>query len=412
MNIQKVRGTQDLLDLRWYNFIIQIITKNVSCHNFAPIQLPILENEILYTHALGQSSDVVNKEMFTVQTQGESKMCLRPEGTAGTIRAFIENQAELTTPWKVYTCGPMFRYERPQKGRWRQFDQFNLELIQTKSMLHDIEFLVMLDTIFTQELKLDYLLKINYLGNNEELNNFTQYFAGFLQAHLDELCQLCQQRSQHNALRALDCKNPACQSIFPQARRLSDFWQAESKQTWQTIQEHLTLHNVNYHIAPELVRGLDYYRGMVFEFTSPLLGSQSTFAAGGRYCFNLPGATEINAIGAGIGVGRLELLCRENTRLSLPEPAQLIVFLPLDAEQESVTLQWANRLREKGFKIEILPADMSLKSRMKKANAWQAQRAVFMGSQETALGKAKVRNLITGEEHMLNWQELLAQLNG
>src|SRR3990167_5936931 len=231
MMISKVKGTQDFTDLKLYNFTINKIFSWLKDHNYQQISTPILEHLELFKRSLGTGTDVVNKEMFLIQ-QGEDKkdqICLRPEATAPAIRAFIENGIQ-TVPWKVFSEGPMFRYERPQKGRFREFHQLNIENIGSENIYQDAEFIKMLDKLFSEKFGLDtFALQINFLGSFEDRKKFNAVLKEFLDKVSDKICQTCNDRKNSNTLRVFDCKNPDCQKIYDDAPKTISSLSKESK---------------------------------------------------------------------------------------------------------------------------------------------------------------------------------------
>ena len=313
--ITKVRGTIDKLEteIALETAIIQKISRWLTLANFKKIDTPILEKVDLFIDSIGSETDVVSKELFFAQGKNPSdeKICLRPEFTAGIFRAFLENQTKLVTPWKVFSVGPCFRYERPQKGRLRQFDQISLEIIDAKAQLFDADILILLDRIFFHEFQLtNYILKINYIGSITERTFFKEALLVFLETEQTKLCADCQKRRFTNPLRCLDCKNVICSELLKQAPKITDFLDNATQEAFTQIQHNLNNNSVNFTIDPLLVRGLDYYQGLVFEFVSGDLGAQSTFCGGGRYelAQRLGNDKAIPCVGAGIGLTRLCML--------------------------------------------------------------------------------------------------------
>ena len=239
----KIRGTQDFLDLSLFNFIIDTAKKYLGCHHFTEIATPILESTDLFKRSLGLETDVVTKQMFTIAThatgsesQKESdSICLRPEATASTMRAFLEHSIN-QSPWKVFTWGPMFRYERPQKGRFRQFHQINLEIIDAASIWHDAQLIILLDRLFSGPFMLEnYALLINFLGCPEDRKLYKLKLDTYLATVFDALCTTCQVRKTKNIMRVLDCKNTQCQELFGKAPHIADHVCKNCGQEWQQL---------------------------------------------------------------------------------------------------------------------------------------------------------------------------------
>lgn len=414
--IPRVKGTQDFLDLSLFNFVIAQFGKHAARYRFTEIATPLIEPVELFKRSLGLFTDVVSKEMFTIQGHGaegqEEQLCLRPEATAPTMRAFLESQP--LTPWKVFSYGPMFRYERPQKGRYRQFHQINCEIIGASSIANDALFITMLDRFFHETLKLNsYALQINFLGSYEDRAAYTTILATYV-GKLSGICATCQVRKEKNILRIFDCKNPECQKLYAQAPTMIDHLSAESRAEWQALQEQLQLLSVTFSINPRLVRGLDYYNKTVFEFSSDALGAQNAFAGGGRYdrlSLELGGKEAIPSLGAAIGVERLLLLLEPiKDQLSIPQPAALCVVMPLGKEQISLGLLVADTLHAAGIVADCFADEDSLKSMMRRANKFGASYALIIGDQELAAKSVLVKNLMTGNQELVHQKDLVKYL--
>ncbi len=404
--IERVRGTRDILDTSLFTFSVEKIIKHVSLYHYEQIITPILEPVELFKRSLGTHTDVVSKEMFVVTSssaQGDESICLRPEATASTVRAFVQEGVQ-TTPWKVFSWGPMFRYERPQKGRYRQFYQFNLECIGAASIAQDAQIISMLDRLFSEVFTLqNYALHVNFLGIPQERILFKEALAAFLESNAG-ICETCTKRKETNILRIFDCKSEACQTIYATAPRLVDFFGAESQEQWQQLQNYLEELSVSFVFNPRLVRGLDYYNKTVFEFVSPDLGAQSAFCGGGRYdslVSQIGGNADQPSIGAAIGLDRLQLLLELiQPQLALPEKPRLHIIIPLETEQQGIALHLADALVRAGLTTEIL-FENSVQKMMRKANKLGAAYCIFIGSQEQEAGTAKVKDMQTGADTVL-----------
>jgi len=404
--ISRVRGTEDLLDLKLHNFILCAMMQHLACYNFREIQTPVLEHTNLFLHSLGEATDVVTKEMYTFETSGGEKICLRPEATAPTTRAYLE--AGITTsPWKVFSYGPMFRHERPQKGRWRQFSQVNIEVVNSNSIAEDVLLLKMLDRFFSEKLHLDnYVIKLNFLGSRDERAKFTRKLHEFLEGISTQICAACTTRKEKNVLRIFDCKNETCQQLYQKAPKLIDHLESESQAEWQRLCELLSMISVSFVHDPYLVRGLDYYNKTVFEFasSSAQLGSQNAFCGGGRYelASLLGGKTQVPSLGAAIGMGRLMLLAEEAAdQLSLPQEPALHLILPMTQEQQPLALILAYELQARKLCTDILLEGSSMKSMMRKANKMGARYVLIIGEDEQQAGTVALKNMQTGESSTL-----------
>lgn len=284
--ISRVRGTRDIMNAQEYMGLFQIIKQHLAHYRFKEIILPTLESVDLFKRALGQETDVVSKEMFIVSSssaQSDELICLRPEATASMVRSFIEHGIQ-DVPWKVFCCGSMFRYERPQKGRFREFYQCSLEIIGSACVSEDARLLAMLDVLFAQKCDLsEYALHVNYLGCPEDRKVFKEKLYAFLNEHDAQLCETCKKRKEANILRVFDCKEAECHTIYATAPHITDSLCISCACEWQELQDRLEELSVSFVHNSKLVRGLDYYNKTIFEFVSPLLGAQSAFCGGGRY---------------------------------------------------------------------------------------------------------------------------------
>ncbi len=410
----RVKGTQDFLDLTLFNFLIAETKKHLSAYNFSEIATPIIEYAELFKRSLGLETDVVTKEMYILKGDEEEPLCLRPEATASTARAFVNN-AITHTPWKVFLWGPMFRHERPQKGRFRQFHQINMEVIGSASISQDVQFLKMLDRLFSEVLKLDtFALLINFLGCASDRAAYRQKLYAFLEKKAPELCPTCTIRKDKNIMRIFDCKSPDCQELIKNAPHIADHLCKDCDAQWKELKEGLEHLSVSYSYKPTLVRGLDYYDKTVFEFVSSELGAQNAFCGGGRYNSLIKeiGAKEDQpSLGASIGIERI-LLLLERIRHSLPLPVlpSLYAILPLTKEQHSLALLLADELQAKGLCTDILLEGDSVKSMMRHANKMGAKYALLIGPDEQAQKVVSVKNMMTGTDEKVPQRDLVSYL--
>lgn len=416
--ISRVRGTQDFLDLRLLNFIQQVIERHCNQYRFQEIATPILEQTDLFKRSLGLQTDVVSKEMFIIgDTSDEDSICLRPEATAPTMRTFLEHkdQLQLVTPWKVYSIGPMFRHERPQKGRFRQFNQATLEVIGSSSVAQDVQLIKMLDRLFQEKFTLDnYALQLNFLGCFDDRQKFKKKLYDFLTTVQDKLCENCVVRKEHNIMRIFDCKNPTCKELYKNAPTIVDSLCPNCQKEWQQVQDQLHILSISFTYNPLLVRGLDYYDKTVFEFTSDNLGSQTAFCGGGRYnrlASHLGASNEYESVGASIGIERLLMLLEPiSDRLQLPPEQPLQLIIPLSAEQQSLALLLADELQAQNLCVDILVDEDSLKSHMRKANKMGAAHVLLIGSEEQAQRKVMVKKMVTGQSELVDQTDLITYL--
>lgn len=414
MKFSRVRGTQDLLDLKLYNFVVSQVQKHLCQYNFSEIKTPTLEPTNLFIHSLGEQTDVVTKEMYTFETSSGDSICLRPEATAGTMRAFLENAVE-KKPWKVWSHGSMFRHERPQKGRWREFVQINIETIDSKSIAQDAYFIKMLDAFFKDKLSIEnYVLKLNFLGCSDDRKNHREALSSYLDSVQDKICDICQVRKEKNILRIFDCKDENCQKVYKEAPKLTDHLCSECNKEWLELTELLNVLSVNFVHSPLLVRGLDYYNKTVFEFVSRDLGAQSSFAGGGRYELGkeLGAKQEVPSVGAAIGLGRVILLLEQmKDKLVLPQEPALNLVIPMSEEQVPLALLLVEEMHTAGICADIIAEISSMKSMMRKANKMGASKVLIIGEDEQKDGTVSVKNMQSGESAVIKQAEVVDSIN-
>ena len=414
---KKIKGTQDFLDLSLFSFITEQAKKHLRLYHFHQIKTPILESIELFKRSLGVQTDVVTKEMFVIDTgKSKEKICLRPEATASTVRAFVENNIT-QIPWKVFSYGPMFRYERPQKGRFRQFHQINIEVIGSQSISQDVQLIKMLDRFFHEKLSLtNGALLLNFLGCFQDRTTYRLLLLTFLNELESDLCETCMIRKETNIMRIFDCKNISCQKLYADAPRIADTLCAPCAAEWQTLQDQLSLLSVSFAYAPHLVRGLDYYNKTVFEFVSDNLGAQNAFCGGGRYdqlVSQLGGKLDQPSIGAAMGIERLLLLLEPNRdTLMIPQPPALTLILPLSTNQHALALLLADTLQTHGLCVDVLLEGDSLKSMMRKANKLGAKHCLIVGPDEQEQKMVTVKNMTTGASDTIAQIDVVSHLRG
>lgn len=407
--ITRVKGTLDILNAAAYDTIISEITRELKKAKFTHIETPLIEQHALFTHAVGTETDIVSKEMYVFSPSEGETLCLRPEATASTMRAYLQNTIT-EKPWRVYTYGPMFRHERPQKGRYRQFSQFNIESINiAPTPGTESAFISMLDMLFSHTFNLtDYVLALNYLGTREERANHRDALAAFVDLHRATLCETCLVRAAKNILRIFDCKNETCHALYQTAPKITDYLAAESARDWAETQRLLTLLGVNFYHNPFLVRGLDYYSRTVFEFSSPLLGAQSAFCGGGFYDLSsqFDVKNEIPSIGAAIGIERFLLLLEEAKALPMIPPAPFISVTPLSSDETPLALLTLHTLWRRGFTAELVE-EKSLTKALKRANTHGAALVILIGPDERAIESVMIKNMKTGETSIVPHEHII-----
>lgn len=405
--IERVKGTQDILDMHMYNVIITKIRSYMKLYNFHEIQTPILEPIDLFVRTLGTYTDVVSKEMFLIRKKEEHEeetICLRPEITAPTMRAFLDHGIQ-QIPWKVFSIGPNFRYERPQKGRLRQFHQWNIEIIGARDITIDVECIMMFDRFFHEFLHMNnYVLSLNFLGCPEDRKKHHEILYAFIKEHEKNLCAQCNIRKDHNLLRIFDCKEISCQKIYENAPKTTDNLCQICAEEWKFLQNTLSLLSISFMHNPLLVRGLDYYTKTVFEFSSQYgLGAQSAFGGGGRYdqlATVLGSKTAYGAIGAAFGIERLLLVLEPYKEHFQEKEQQLVGIIPYKKEQFLISYLIADQLRAAGVAAEIL-FEGSIKSRLRRADKNKVSHLIFIGPDEIQKQTVTLKDMKTGVQEIV-----------
>jgi len=412
--IQAVRGMNDVLPdaaVLWER-VDEAVRAVVAMYGYRPMQVPLLESTPLFVRAIGEVTDVVEKEMYTFNDplNGDS-LTLRPEATAGIVRAAIEHSLTYERPQRVWTTGPMFRHERPQKGRYRQFQQFDAEALGFAGPDVDAEQIVMLQRLWKM-LGLDGIaLHINSIGDAPERRAHRAALVDYLGAHESSLDADSKRRLSTNPLRILDSKNPTMQSLIEGAPRLIDHLGADSRAHFDGLQQLLTDAGIAYVIDPRLVRGLDYYNRTVFEWMTDRLGAQGTVGGGGRYdgLFEQLGGKPTPACGFAIGIERMVLLLQEAGHTAGAVPDAYVVHAGEPAAK--LALSVAETLRDEGLAIVVNAGGGSFKSQMKRADASGARYALIVGDDEVAAQQVAVKALRgPGEQTLLAPGELAARL--
>ena len=407
--LQSVRGTHDHLpeDMYKYNNIITKAENISALYGFKPMATPIFEFSSVFKKTLGESSDIVTKEMYTFKDKGDEEITLRPEGTAGIVRAIISNGLSQEMPFKSFYHGPMFRYERPQKGRLRQFHQIGIELLGTKSEQADIEIIACANNLI-KALDIDgsSTLHINSLGNITERKTYIADLLIYLKDFKNKLSISSINRFEKNPLRILDSKAEEDIEIVKNAPKLINYLESESKDSFNKVLEGLNNLNITYEINHKLVRGLDYYNNTTFEFITNKLGSQSAILAGGRYdnLMKQMGGPDIPGIGWAAGIERLALLTtiKEDKKKS-------VSIIPVGIENNILCINLADELRNKNISIDMAYSG-NLKKRLKQANKISADYAIIIGDEEIQNNNAIIRNLETGSQEYIELDKLVKHI--
>jgi histidyl-tRNA synthetase len=395
-----VRGTHDVLpgDGRRFRAVTECGRSVAERYGYHEIATPIFEFSDVFKRTLGDTSDIVTKEMYTFTDKGGDEITLRPEGTAGVARALISGGLSQHLPLKFFYQGPMFRYERPQKGRLRQFHQIGVELLGVAEPLGDIEVIALGAAVLSALGIAEHTrLELNTLGNTSSRTAYRQVLTEYLSDHRDALSDDSQTRLDRNPLRILDSKDAGDRKIVAEAPEFGASLDAESSDFFAAVRTGLDALGIAYHLNPRLVRGLDYYCHTAFEFTTDALGAQGAVVAGGRYdgLVSTMGGPETPGVGWAAGIERMALLLGEATAPSRP-----IAVIPLGAAAESAALTLTDRLRRGGLAVE-LGYRGNLKRRMSRANRINARCAVIIGDDELAQGSATLRDLDSGEQTLV-----------
>ncbi len=406
MKFQAIRGVKDILpgEIEAVQRLEGTARAVFESFGYAEIRIPVMEFTSLFTRGIGASTDIVEKEMYTFPDRDGKKLTLRPEGTASVVRAFIEHQLYRKKPvTKLYYMGPMFRHERPQAGRFRQFYQVGVEALGTDSPALDIEVIAMLVETLAQSGVAEGRLEINSLGDPECRPAYRKALKGFLKEHLQRLCENCQRRFETNPLRVLDCKKEACRKNTAGAPSSLAYLCEGCLVHFQKVKDGLNRLKIAYTINDRLVRGLDYYTRTAFEVTAEGLGAQNAIAAGGRYDGLVKdlGGPDTPGIGFAMGVERItSLMPKTETR----KPDLFFAFLGDEARRELLPLLFI--LREKGFIVEQDYSGSALKKQMGTADKLGARYTLIAGENELQSGKIILRNMSTQEQNELPIAEL------
>jgi len=409
--IQNVRGTNDIFgkELKLFNKITEVAKKRSLQYGFQEIFTPIFEFSEIFERNLGDSSDIISKEVYKFQDRSDNSLTLRPEFTASIIRAFINNSTfHSNLPAKLFSYGPVFRYDRPQKGRRRQFHQINFEIIASKHLLNDVEILMLAYNILDDlNIAKKSILNINSLGTSEVRSKYEIELAKYLSKFKLDLSKDSKFRLEKNPLRILDSKDKKDQEILLDAPKINNFYDQGSREHLENIIKILEEKNITYKINPNLVRGLDYYNGLVFEFVTDEIGSQNTILAGGRYdkLVSQMSGPDLPAIGFAAGMERLSLLMEEKY-----DNVRSISLIYIGNEQENYTFDIANKIRNLNISLEIVYGK-SVKKQMQRANAINSKFAIIIGSDEKEKELFNLKDLDNGEQESLNFNDLIKKIS-
>lgn len=381
-----------------WNFVTGTARAAFAAHNFREIVIPVLEYTDVFARGLGTDTDIVSKEMFTFEDRGGRSLTLRPEGTASVVRAYVSNgEYNRLSSAKFFYCGPMFRAERPQKGRLRQFNQFGAEFFGSSDPYYDFESIAMMDAITKGVGIADYTLLVNSIGCPDCRAGYIKELKSYYQGLSDKLCEDCVRRLQTNPLRLLDCKQEGCVALKADTPRITEFLDEGCRTHHAAVKEYLTQNSIAFKEDPLLVRGLDYYTRTTFEFTTTRLGGQNAFAAGGRYD-NLVeqfGGKPTPAVGFAAGIERI-LLIIEDREVPASRLDAYIVHGGGASLVRAVNL--ASLLRAAGISCDLEPGQKGFKAQFKKADRERAAFALIIGDEEAASGTCMAKRMDTGAQ--------------
>ncbi|WP_370767710.1 histidine--tRNA ligase [Ruminococcus sp.] len=400
---KKIKGTEDVLpkdSYRW-QFVEDVMRKESASYGFKEIRTPVFEHTELFARGVGQTTDVVQKEMYTFDTKGGESVTLRPEGTAGAARAVLEHGlVNDSLPIKASYFVSCYRYEKPQAGRLREFHQFGLECYGTQSPVADAELICAAQSIFDRLGIKQLRLEINSIGcptcRAEYHKALKEYFYGYK----DELCETCNSRLEKNPMRILDCKSPVCSKIAQGAPKITDYLCDECKEHFASVQKYLDAAGVEYTVNPTIVRGLDYYTKTVFEFVTDFIGAQGTVCGGGRYdgLIEELGGKHLPSLGFAMGIERL-LMLMDKQGIEIPKPSTCDLYVAVMGEKASLkSFEIIKAVRSCGLIAETDVVGRGLRAQMKYADKIGAKFSMVLGDNEIEQGKAVIKNMSGGEQ--------------
>ncbi len=412
---QAVRGTKDILpeEIGLWQYLESSAREIFHLFNYKEIRTPVFEETTLFARSIGDETDIVGKEMYTFMDKGERSLTLRPEGTAGVVRSYLENKLYASGQLqKLYYVGPMFRYERPQAGRQRQFHQLGVEAIGSDDPRLDAESIALCLALFTQWGLKDLSVQLNSVGCAICRPDYQNGLKNFLKDHVSELCEDCQKRYEKNPLRILDCKSTHCQAVLKNAPSILNSLCDGCKTHLTGVEKHLQGLNISYELNSRLVRGLDYYTRTAFEIQSPHLGSQNTIGAGGRYnnLVEQLGGESTPAVGFAIGSERV-ILALQEMKESIPLGEGLdLYFVAMGEKAQEHGFVLLDQLRRAGFLADMDYQGRGMKAQMKQADRLKAKFTLVLGDYEIENSTIQVKNMETGLQEMISLEGVIPWL--
>lgn len=420
MAVNNVKGTRDIIgeEANAFNYIENLLKQICELFGYNQVIPPVMEHSELFIRSVGESSDVVRKEMYTFLDKAERSITLRPEFTAGIMRLIVQNKLLNTNelPYKAYYVGPVFRYERPQLGRYRQFSQFGVEAVGNNSAEIDVETIILAYTILTSLNLEDVKIKINTLGDEESRNNYKVALKQYFAQYLDQMCPDCHNRYELNPLRILDCKVPEDQQIVKGAPKMKDYLSENAKNRFAKVLAILDEMDIPYEVDDTLVRGLDYYSETVFEFhyVSSNGNNYGAIGAGGHYdgLVKELGGPDAAGVGFSFGVDRLYAVLKDDDLLpeGLNNPLQIYV-MPMGEISKTLAMQTACALRISGYRVDMCFEEAKLGNMFKRAERKGALYAIIIGENEVNNGVVIVKNMSTTEQTTVALSDLIAFMN-
>ncbi|MER2262649.1 MAG: histidine--tRNA ligase [Psychrobacillus sp.] len=418
MDIKLPRGTQDILpsETAKWQIVEDLIREECRMFHYKEIRTPVFEHTELFTRGVGDTTDIVQKEMYTFQDRGNRSLTLRPEGTASVVRSFVEHKmfGYPDQPVKLYYMGPMFRYERQQAGRYRQFVQFGMEAIGSADPAIDAEVISLAMSIYKKAGLKSLKLVINSLGDTESRIAHREALVNHFEPHIGEFCSDCQNRLQKNPLRILDCKVDRNNPLMATAPSLTDFLNEESAAYFEKVKEYLTMLNIEFEVDPNLVRGLDYYNHTAFEIMSTAegFGAITTLAGGGRYNGLVAelGGPDAPGIGYAMSIERL-LLAMEAEKIEFPDHTSLDVYLvAMGEEAKKKVTELTFELRQNKISADMDYLDRKVKAQMKSADRLKAKAVIVVGEDELEKQSVMLKDLTTGTQQLVPFTSLIDEV--
>ena len=415
--IQKQKGTYDMQGemVQKYNYIKRIFADLMNEYNIKFIDTPIFESSSLYHRGVGETTDIVTKETYDFKDRGDREITLRPEGTAGIVRSVIENKLYTTLPLKLWYEGPMFRYERPQSGRYRQFRQAGVEIFGDSTPLMDANVISIMVKFYERIGLRGIKVRINSIGNKESREKYREALINHFKPHLDDLCEDCQSRFEKNPLRILDCKVDSDKDYMNNAPKIIDYLDETSKKHFDDVLKYLDLMEIKYKIDDKLVRGLDYYTDTVFEVEAEIegFGSQNVIGAGGRYnnlVENMDGPS-VPAVGFAFGIERIiNALDAEDVGIISDDSLDCYVIPVSENEIENAVLL-VNTLRDNAFSVDMDYTNKKMNAKFKEADRYNAKFIVIIGEEEVKNNKLTIKDNLTKEEVKIERDNLIDYLD-